>query len=139
MTRVLPDPAPARIKRGPSPWRTASLCSGFKSAGAGPESWRCASASIALFRDLKPERCPFSQLGRHGDLAAVRLDDPFGDGQAQPGPALGPRDLFKLLEDLVQGVGRDAFAGVRDPELNSVGKILDPDLDGALVRRVPDG
>src|SRR5215210_1180779 len=29
MTRVLPEPAPARISRGPSVCRTASLCSGF--------------------------------------------------------------------------------------------------------------
>ena len=32
MTRVLPEPAPARISSGPSVWRTASCCSGFRSA-----------------------------------------------------------------------------------------------------------
>ena len=31
MTRVLPDPAPARISNGPSVWRTASRCSGLRS------------------------------------------------------------------------------------------------------------
>ena len=29
MTRVLPEPAPARISTGPSRWSTASRCSGF--------------------------------------------------------------------------------------------------------------
>src|SRR6186997_1148596 len=29
ITRVLPDPAPARISSGPSVWRTASRCAGF--------------------------------------------------------------------------------------------------------------
>src|SRR3990172_4237054 len=32
MTRVLPDPAPARTRRGPSVCRTASSCLGFRSA-----------------------------------------------------------------------------------------------------------
>src|SRR5574341_53048 len=32
MTRVLPEPAPARTKRGPSVCRTASSCLGFRSA-----------------------------------------------------------------------------------------------------------
>ena len=30
MTRVLPDPAPARMRTGPEVWRTASRCSGFR-------------------------------------------------------------------------------------------------------------
>ena len=30
MTRVLPDPAPARMSSGPSIWRTASRCSGLR-------------------------------------------------------------------------------------------------------------
>src|SRR5262245_12980141 len=30
MTRVFPEPAPARMRSGPSIWRTASRCSGFK-------------------------------------------------------------------------------------------------------------
>src|SRR6476661_7186252 len=29
MTRVFPEPAPARINTGPSRWSTASRCSGF--------------------------------------------------------------------------------------------------------------
>src|SRR5688572_22529203 len=32
ITRVLPDPAPARIRSGPSVWRTASRCSGLRLA-----------------------------------------------------------------------------------------------------------
>src|SRR3970040_576903 len=32
MTRVFPDPAPARMRRGPSVWRTASRWGGFSSA-----------------------------------------------------------------------------------------------------------
>src|SRR5438105_4600626 len=32
MTRVLPDPAPARIRSGPSVWRTARRCSGFSAS-----------------------------------------------------------------------------------------------------------
>src|ERR687895_1888618 len=31
MTRVFPDPAPARTSCGPSPWVTAAICSGFSS------------------------------------------------------------------------------------------------------------
>src|SRR5690348_2763878 len=30
MTRVFPEPAPARMRRGPSIWSTASRCSGFR-------------------------------------------------------------------------------------------------------------
>src|SRR5687768_11389856 len=31
MTRVFPEPAPARTSCGPSPWVTAAICSGFSS------------------------------------------------------------------------------------------------------------
>src|SRR5919197_5405845 len=36
MTRVLPDPAPARIKSGPSPWVTASRWASVRSARRSP-------------------------------------------------------------------------------------------------------
>src|SRR6476659_7783223 len=34
MTRVLPDPAPARTSCGPMPWVTAAICSGLSSASS---------------------------------------------------------------------------------------------------------
>ena len=34
-TRVLPEPAPARMSSGPSPWRTASSCGGFSTFASG--------------------------------------------------------------------------------------------------------
>src|SRR5207245_1560005 len=36
-TRVFPDPAPARISRGPSPWVTAARCSGFSGSRIGSD------------------------------------------------------------------------------------------------------
>ena len=42
-TRVLPEPAPARMSRGPPGWATAACCSGFK-----PSSNCCTRASVAV-------------------------------------------------------------------------------------------
>ena len=39
MTRVFPDPAPATITRGPSPYATASRCAGFRSSKMGSMPW----------------------------------------------------------------------------------------------------
>src|SRR6266545_2978552 len=54
-------------------------------------------------RKREIERRSLARLGFDPDSAAVHLDDPFGDRQAQTGPALLPRDravcLLEFLED----------------------------------------
>src|SRR5207248_1482973 len=37
-TRVLPEPAPARMSKGPSPWRTASSCGGLRTLASGSDT-----------------------------------------------------------------------------------------------------
>src|SRR4051794_18967017 len=45
-TRVLPEPAPARISSGPSPWTTASRWGGFSPASSSSILVSCAASGI---------------------------------------------------------------------------------------------
>ena len=72
----------------------------------------CLSAGHA---DGEREGRSAARLGLHREPAAVRLDDPARDRQAEPGAAAGRvRHLHERLEDPGQVVARDARAGVGD-------------------------
>src|SRR4051795_5139359 len=75
MTRVLPDPAPARTSCGPSPWVTAAICSGL--------SLRSSSWDTGFFT---PGSCPSG----------------WGDGKAEPAElpdSISPCPLGRPRED----------------------------------------
>lgn len=99
MTRVLPEPAPARISSEPLSWSTASRCSGFRSSrivdkgdtlaarlGFPPEEGRAAVAFLVAERLERRERAP--QLARSvaegGTLRGMALEEP-GDGEEAAG------------------------------------------------------
>src|SRR6266508_6949878 len=97
--RVLPDPAPATIRTGPSVCRTASACTGFKASTRGE---RTATAPIVggprtdlaerprmahkVARVLKePDRnCDTSRDGRDRDPRGQRRPGSAGPPPAEP-------------------------------------------------------
>src|SRR5215213_3030833 len=78
-TRVLPDPAPATTSSGPSPWVTASACSGLRPASS---SWarRCSRSAVASALDIaRPRyRAGVTGSGLLRDAGGVTTTDPTG-------------------------------------------------------------
>ena len=72
-TRVFPEPAPARMSKGPSPWRTASSCGGFNTLASGSKA-----------RVGNTERA-----SRHSPLAGKGKGNGKGKGGVQ-GCGIGP-------------------------------------------------
>ena len=94
---------------------------------------RCARPA---WRNGERERRSASRLGLHGQLAAVRLDDAPGDGQAETGAAAGRvRHLHERLEDPRQVVARDSRAGVGDRNRDLVAAARRRHGDRAAGRR----
>src|SRR3954452_6655493 len=88
MTRVLPEPAAARTRSGPSTWVTASRWAGVRSLsrsiealhrGVGPDS-RSVDWSIA--DEAGPRECRIALVGPEGRSA---LDWNFPTSPARPG------------------------------------------------------
>src|SRR5215213_2600718 len=69
IARVLPDPAPARISIGPSPWVTASRCGGFRPSRR--SSMEASAGMVALWTLAPLEDGPGEVASRGG----VRLTD----------------------------------------------------------------
>src|SRR5207253_3166607 len=82
------------------------------------------------------ERAPFTGLAADADLAALRLDDPLGEreAEARAGVALGGAgvELLELDEQPVDVVARDPDPGVLDLEPERVG-VLGPHADDDLA------
>ena len=58
----------------------------------------------------------------HPDPPAVRVDDGFADGEPQPDSVLGSRAaLAEFVEDMWELIGRNAPAGIRNPEADLPG------------------
>src|SRR5207249_4547496 len=77
-----------------------------------------------------------------GDLdpAAVAIDDPRGDCQAQAGSAAGgAMGPVEALEDMGQVLGPDTRAIVLDDERRSAAFSAYLDPDASVGRAVPDG
>src|SRR5207248_6717805 len=66
--------------------------------------------------DVCSSDLPLSHVALDGDRPVLPLDQRLGDGQAQPGPRFGARDvaLVEALEDVGQGVRGDPRAGIAD-------------------------
>src|SRR5919204_522822 len=82
------------------------------------------------------------ELAVRADRAAVRLDDVLGDREAEPAAAVGTRaiSLIEALEDPVEVVAGDAFAGVADGERHVTIPARRGEVDlttgGRVLRRV---
>src|SRR5690606_22789187 len=77
-----------------------------------------------------------AQLALHPDPSTMRLDDAFGDRQAQAGS--GParvRCLPETVEEVPDLVGRDPRPRVRHGEDDLVSADLGRDTDGAALGR----
>ena len=78
---------------------------------------RAGHASDRLRRQGEDERAAVSELAVDPDAAAVQLDEPLREREAEAGslalrqPGLG---LLELLEDPLEVLGGDAGPGVRD-------------------------
>ena len=100
---------------------------GFFAAGAGRRDevslpvgrglLRPPRLGAARRRDGEEEDAAFAELALDPDAAAVRLDDPLDDRQAQARAVLsGLARLPQAFEHVRQVIGGDAAAGVRHPE-----------------------
>ena len=90
--------------------------------------------------DGKRERRSASRLGLDREPAAVPLDDPPGDRQAEPGAAAGRvRHLHERLEDPREVVARDPRAGVGDRNRDLVAAARGRHGDRAAGRRGAHG
>src|SRR5205807_4268487 len=101
-----------------------------------PRRGSAAVAPSRLLPDREGEAEGASLAGGAFDpeAAAVELDEPPGEGEAESG-ALGPlaaRRLLELLEDHLELLRRDAGAGVGDGDLDLA--VVEPggDVDAAL-------
>src|SRR5215217_3476169 len=74
-TRVLPDPAPARIRSGPSPWVTASRWGGFSPASSSSILASCAASGIAGPRYRRGRSLPRRAVSPY----SRRVADPLVD------------------------------------------------------------
>ena len=78
-----------------------------------------------------------------GDVSLVELDGASGDGQSEADAAAGsvavPLDAEERLEDVGEGLARDARPVVADGDLGMVAVAGELDLDDAARRGVPDG
>src|SRR6266849_570442 len=95
-TRVLPEPAPARINSGPSPYVTASRCGALSPSSRVSRSWEGAvevfsaivldDRGVGLCDDVRTECARIAARPRF-----VRIDlDRLGDVEPGPDPALDP-------------------------------------------------
>src|SRR4029079_8849742 len=81
MTALLPEPAPARMRTGPSVWTTASRCSGFS------EDRR----SAAKFGTrIKGPECGGIFYFEAWRAAAQSISAPIADPNTRPNPATNP-------------------------------------------------
>src|SRR5262245_10776045 len=139
MTRVLPLPAPAKTRRGPSPKVTASRWAGFRSSRrrSSPEG------TAKLYRMLRRRIEPTAVLGDQ----RARLGWPPGAGRVfRNGPDVaqhGSHDPPGLLDVVLAGEPRGVpLDGVEQallvgPQLVGVGVLADDQLHGLPVSRGP--
>src|SRR5215470_13661257 len=137
MTRVFPDPAPARTSSGPFWWRTASFCSGLRPSserGSGigrrftsfdrhalRQIPRLVHVAPAANRDVVGE-----QLQRHDRENRLQLRDRLGDDENPVSQG------FDLLVVTGRHDDRDAVAGFDLPQVRK--RLLAP----GVVRRQND-
>src|SRR4051812_30458293 len=103
MTRVFPDPAPARTSCGPSPWVATAICSGFRvcsrskgarrigvECGGREAGWQARGAPGVRLDPTAPLRSAEEILGRDDPwLSAIRFRPGFDLGHEQcPYPIL---------------------------------------------------
>src|SRR5687768_5299714 len=70
-------------------------------------------------RNRERERASHADGALDLDLAAVRFDRQFAEGEAEAGANLAaPVELTELLEDPLERFGRNAGAGIADCEAN---------------------
>src|SRR5437764_10896093 len=136
MTRVLPLPAPASTRRGPSPAVTASRCGGFRSTRSAARSgtWR-------LYRARLFDRHRLGQVARLVHVAAQTHRDVVGeelerdDGEDRREQLRAGRDL-----DDVTGLRRDRpVPGVADGDQPALSRahlldVAEHALVGAVAR-----
>src|SRR5206468_3313381 len=123
MTRVLPLPAPASTRRGPSPAVTASRCGGFRSARSASRSstsrlYRMPAGRRLLHRHRLGEVARLVDVAAeaHGDVVAEELERNDGDERRQE---LGARRHL----DHVLRLGRDVpIARVGDGDHETVAR-----------------
>ena len=109
-------------------------------------SARCAVGRLVgqrAQRQIEPEPRALAQFALQVDLAAVQLDQPLDQRQAQPGAAEFARrravDLHEPLEDPVALRLVDADAGVGDRDPHAVVGQVRFDADAAALGRELDG
>src|SRR5262245_53749105 len=85
----------------------------------GRPGWGSATPSSLEAREADDESRALARGGLGGDRAAVIVDDPVDDRQAQAGA--GGLRRVERVEDLGQRFGVHAVAGVRHDELHGTG------------------
>ena len=77
----------------------------------------------------------------HLDRTAAALHDAMHDGKSHPGAFTGFLGRKKRIEDAIHDIGRDAFAGVLDPQqqLALSGHPGPPASGGRIGIHLPDG
>src|SRR5205823_12949699 len=136
MTRVLPLPAPASTRRGPSPAVTASRCGGFRSTRSASRS-----STLRLYRARLFHRHRLGQVARLVHVAAQTHRDVVGeelerdDGEDRREQLRAGRDL-----DDVTGLRRDRpVPGVADGDQPALSRahlldVAEHALVGAVAR-----
>src|SRR5262245_20759251 len=80
------------------------------------------------------EGAPLAFPGLDADLAAVSLDQPFHDGEAEPGAAAAVVRLLVRIEDASDFTRGNADARIADRELDLRASIGEPDLNRRAFR-----
>src|SRR4051794_31915654 len=95
MTRVFPEPAPARTRHGPSRWWTAASCAGLRVAGGDRSLLRRVGPSVRVAAQAVDDRgerlLPLDDVAHPAEVAraAAQRCRREADGAADPRVDLG--------------------------------------------------
>src|SRR5437879_2584002 len=134
-TRVLPLPAPAKMRSGPSPWVTASCWGGFR---------RASKASIWAWEDSETTGnrvYPGAGGYKSTPLTLALRAEPVMDALPAPSDCspLGEREIATPVVRLRVPLAREVDLGIRDHLLYELARDLSSSLElNVVLRKVMD-
>src|SRR4051794_31742490 len=138
-TRVLPEPAPARISRGPSPWVTASRWGGLSPASSSSILASCAASGIADPRYRRGRSLPCRGVSSYAPGLPEPPNPPLVDVVL---PTYGPVPYLgeALASALAQTYPAWRLTVVdNSPETGGAEGVLAPYMSDARVRYMATG